>query len=412
MATLLIQNIASLEMVVSAEKPMLKGGEMNEYTSLQNAYLLVENDIIKDFGRQENAPQRADETLDASGKFVLPGWCDSHTHLVFAASREGEFVDKIKGLTYEQIAANGGGILNSAKCLQNTSEDLLFEAAYQRLAEIAQTGTTSVEIKSGYGLSVEAELKMLRVIKRLKERSYLNIKATFLGAHAFPENYKSNPDGYVQVVIDEMIPKIADEGLADFIDVFCDRGFFTPGQTAQILEAGAKHHLVAKLHANELGETGGIETGVAYNARSVDHLEHTNDEHIALLAQSNTMPTLLPSTAFFLRLPYAPARKMIDGGLPVALASDFNPGSSPSGNMPFVLSLSCIYMKMLPKECVAAATLNGAYAMQCEHNRGSIAIGKKADLILTKKIDSIAAIPYFFGSSLIERVFVNGKRIH
>jgi imidazolonepropionase len=411
MASLLIQNIASLEMVVSAEKPMLKGSEMNQYDALQQAFLLVENGVIKDFGKQEDAPPRADEVIDASGKFVLPGWCDSHTHLVFAGSRENEFVDKIRGLTYEQIAANGGGILNSAKRLQNTSEELLVESAWQRLAEIAQTGTTSVEIKSGYGLSVEAELKMLRVIKKLKEKSRLHIKATFLGAHAFPENYKLNPDGYVQEIIDEMIPQIAHEGLADFIDVFCDRGFFTPEQTAKILEAGVKHNLVPKLHANELGETGGIETGVAHKARSVDHLEHTNDEHIALLAQSNTMPTLLPSTAFFLRLPYAPARKMIDSGLPVALASDFNPGSSPSGNMPFVLSLSCLYMKMLPKECIAAATLNGAYAMQCEHNSGSIAIGKKADLIVTRKIDCLAALPYFFGSNLVETVIVNGNKI-
>lgn len=411
MASLLIQNIASLEMVVSAEKPMLKGREMNEYDTLQQAFLLVENGVIKDFGKQEDAPPRADEVVDASGKFVLPGWCDSHTHLVFAGSRENEFVDKIKGLTYEQIAANGGGILNSAKRLQNTSENLLFESAWQRLEEISRIGTTSVEIKSGYGLSVEAELKMLRVIKKLKEKSRLHIKATFLGAHAFPENYKLNPDGYVKVIIDEMIPQIAHEGLADFIDVFCDRGFFTPEQTAKILEAGVKHNLVPKLHANELGETGGIETGVAHRARSVDHLEHTNDEHIALLAQSTTMPTLLPSTAFFLRLPYAPARKMIDGGLPVALASDFNPGSSPSGNMPFVLSLSCLYMKMLPKECIAAATLNGAYAMQCEHTSGSIAIGKKADLIVTQKIDSLAALPYFFGSNLVETVIVNGKKV-
>lgn len=411
MASLLIQNIASLEMIVSGEKPMLKGSEMNQYDTLQQAFLLVENGVIKDFGKQEDAPTRADEVMDASGKFVLPGWCDSHTHLVFAGSRENEFVDKIRGLTYEQIAANGGGILNSAKRLQNTSEELLVESAWQRLAEIAQTGTTSVEIKSGYGLSVEAELKMLRVIKKLKEKSRLQIKATFLGAHAFPENYKLNPNGYVQEIIDEMIPQIADEGLADFIDVFCDRGFFTPEQTAKILEAGVKHNLVPKLHANELGETGGIETGVAHKARSVDHLEHTNDEHIALLAQSNTMPTLLPSTAFFLRLPYAPARKMIDNGLPVALASDFNPGSSPSGNIPFVLSLSCLYMKMLPKECIAAATLNGAYAMQCEHTSGSIAIGKKADLIVTRKIDSLAALPYFFGSNLVETVIVNGNKI-
>jgi imidazolonepropionase len=410
-SSLLIQNIASLEVVMPREKIILKGSEMKDYERICDAFLLIENGIIKDFGKQENAPQRANEIVDASGKWVLPGWCDSHTHLVFAAAREQEFVDKIKGLSYEQIAANGGGILNSARLLQQTSEEELFESACMRLEEISRTGTTSVEIKSGYGLSVEGELKMLRVIRKLKEKSKLHIKSTFLGAHAFPETFKNHRDEYVNLIIEEMIPRVAQEGLADFIDVFCDKGFFTPEQTAKILEAGMKHHLIPKLHANELDESGGIETGVSFGARSVDHLEHTSDMHIELLKNSTTMPTLLPSTSFFLKLPYAPARKMIDNGLAVALASDFNPGSSPSGNMPFVLSLACINMKMLPEETIAAATLNGAYAMQCEYDRGSIAIGKIADIIITKKINSIAAIPYFFGSNLIETVMVSGKKI-
>ena len=409
MSSLLIQNIASLEVVLSPEQTMLKGAAMNNYKSIENAFLLVENGTIAAFGEQRNAPERADKIIDATDRLVLPGWCDSHTHLVFASSRENEFVDKIKGLSYEQIAANGGGILNSAKRLNNTSEEALFDSALLRLHEIAALGTTSVEIKSGYGLSVEGELKMLKVIRRLKEHTQLNIKATFLGAHAFPEEYKQDRDRYVQLIVNSMIPTIANEGLADFIDVFCDKGFFTPQQTATILEAGLKYNLVPKLHANELGETGGIETGVHYQARSVDHLEHTSAAHIALLKNSNTMPTLLPSTAFFLRLPYAPARQMIDEGLPIALATDFNPGSSPSGNMPFVLSLACIQMKMLPKEAIAAATINGAYAMQTESKHGSITIGKKADFIITKPIESIAAIPYFFGGNCIAHTIVNGN---
>lgn len=411
MNSLLINNISSLEMVLSKEKLQLKGEEMANYKSIEQSYLLIENGKIAAYGKQSDAPERADKVIDASGKFVLPGWCDSHTHLVFAASRETEFIDKIKGLSYEEIAANGGGILNSAKRLSNATEDELFNSALYRLSEISATGTTSVEIKSGYGLSVDAELKMLRVIKRLKENTTLNIKATFLGAHAFPESYKNNRDGYVQLIIDEMIPKVADEGLADFIDVFCDKGFFTPEQTAKIFEAGIKHNLIPKLHANELGETGGIEVGVAYGARSVDHLEHTSAEHIELLKQSNTTPTLLPSTAFFLRLPYAPARKMIDAGLGVALATDYNPGSSPSGNMPFVLSLACIYMRMLPKETIAAATINGAFAMGLEQSCGSISIGKRADILVTKPIENIAVLPYYFGSNYVETVISNGNII-
>lgn len=408
MSSILIRNIRSLEMVLPSETSMLRGKEMQQSHGITNAFVLMKNGIIQSFGSNADAPENADEIIDATGKFVLPAWCDSHTHLVYAGSREAEFVDKINGLSYEEIAKRGGGILNSAKRLNSASEGELLESALARLDEIKKTGTGAVEIKSGYGLTVEGELKMLRVIRQLKSQSPLTIKSTFLGAHTFPAEFRNNHEGYIKMLIDEMLPVIAAEGLADFIDVFCDAGFFSPDETARILEAGVKYGLVPKLHANELGETGGIEIGVEFNARSVDHLEHTTDYHIQLLHQSKTIPVLLPSTAFFLKLPYAPARKMIDADLPVALATDFNPGSSPSGNMPFVLSLACIQMKMLPSETIAAATINGAYSMQVEKELGSIAIGKKANLIITKAMDSIAFIPYSFGSNLVERTILNG----
>jgi len=408
MSSILIRNIRSLEMVLPSETSMLRGKEMQQSHGITNAFVLMKNGIIQSFGSNADAPENADEIIDATGKFVLPAWCDSHTHLVYAGSREAEFVDKINGLSYEEIAKRGGGILNSAKRLNSASEGELLESALARLDEIKKTGTGAVEIKSGYGLTVEGELKMLRVIRQLKSQSPLTIKSTFLGAHTFPAEFRNNHEGYIKMLIDEMLPVIAAEGLADFIDVFCDAGFFSPDETARILEAGVKYGLVPKLHANELGETGGIEKGVEFNARSVDHLEHTTDNHIQLLHQSKTIPVLLPSTAFFLKLPYAPARKMIDADLPVALATDFNPGSSPSGNMPFVLSLACIQMKMLPSETIAAATINGAYSMQVEKELGSIAIGKKANLIITKAMDSIAFIPYSFGSNLVERTILNG----
>jgi imidazolonepropionase len=409
MSSILIKNIRSLEMVLPQEKTMLRGSEMKQTYSIENAFVLVDDGIIKSFGSNAQAPENADEIIDATARFVLPAWCDSHTHLVYAGSREAEFVDKINGLSYEEIAKRGGGILNSATRLNETSEAELVEAALARLDEIRKIGTAAVEIKSGYGLTLQGELKMLRVIRQLKSQSPLTIKSTFLGAHTYPAAFKNNHEGYIKMLVDEMLPAIAAEGLADFIDVFCDKGFFSPDETARILAAGVKHGLVPKLHANELGETGGIETGVEFNARSVDHLEHTSDYHINLLNASPTMPVLLPSTAFFLKLPYAPARKMIDEGLPVALATDYNPGSSPSGNMPFVLSLACIHMRMLPAETLAAATINGAYSMQVENELGSITIGKKANLIITKPIDSLAFIPYSFGSNLVERVIVNGK---
>ena len=406
MASILIRNIKSLVGIRQSGIQMLKGKEMAELPSIENAWLLIENRLIKSYGENDTAPGNADDVIDASGKFVFPCWCDSHTHIVYAGSREGEFVDKINGLSYEQIANRGGGILNSAKKLASASESELFDAAWQRLEEIKNFGTGAVEIKSGYGLSYEAELKMLRVIRTLKERSKLTIKANFLGAHAFPAEFKQDREGYLNLLINKLLPQIAAEGLADFIDVFCDRGFFSADETDRILQAGEKYGLRAKIHANELDYSGGIEVGVKNNALSVDHLEFTGDKQIEALRNSTTMPTLLPSTAFFLGLNYAPARKMIDAGLPVAIASDFNPGSSPSGNMPFVLSLACLQMKMLPEEAINAATLNSAYAMGIQEQMGSITIGKKANVFITKPISSPAFLPYSFGSNLVERVIV------
>jgi imidazolonepropionase len=341
----------------------------------------------------------------------LPAWCDSHTHIVYAGSRESEFVDKIKGLTYEEIARNGGGILNSAARLHNTSEDELYEQALKRANEIISFGTGAVEIKSGYGLNTADELKMLRVVRRLKETTPLTIKASFLGAHALPQQYKANREAYIREITDEMLPAVAAEGLADYVDVFCDKGFFTVDETARILEKASHYKLQPKIHANELDYSGGIQVGVKYNALSVDHLEYTGPEEIEVLLNSHTMPTLLPSTAFFLRLKQPPAREMIQAGLPVALASDYNPGSSPSGRMAFILSLACINLRMLPEEALNAATLNGAYAMGVNTELGSITVGKKANLIVTSEISSPAFIPYAFGSQLIDKVMLNGTWI-
>jgi imidazolonepropionase len=406
--SILIKNIQSLAGIRSSNH-VVKGAAMKQLPAIDNAYLLTEGDSIRAFGPMQDCPERAGTVIDATGRFVLPAWCDPHTHIVYAGSRENEFIDKINGLTYEEIAARGGGILNSANRLNNTGEQELYESAAMRLAETKAFGTGAIEIKSGYGLSVEGELKMLRVIRRLKETSGQLIKATFLGAHAIPAAYKTRREEYVKLLTEDLLPRIAGEGLADFIDVFCDKGFFTPDETARILEAGARYGLEPKIHANELDYSGGIETGVQYKARSVDHLEFTGTAQIEALLQSDTMPTLLPSTAFFLRLHYAPARNMIDAGLPVALATDFNPGSSPSGNMPFVLSLSCINMKMLPEEVINAATINSAYAMKVEQQAGSITIGKKANLIITKPMPSLAFIPYSFGSNPVEQLILNGR---
>ncbi|MDQ3050568.1 MAG: imidazolonepropionase [Bacteroidota bacterium] len=414
---LVVKNISLLVQAREKSVEKISGRDMAVVPIVEDAWLYCLNGDFNTWGKMadfEAAMQVVDPSgeaylVDAGGGMVFPSWCDSHTHIVYAGPRETEFVDRIKGLSYEEIARRGGGILNSAKKLADTPEEKLLEDATMRLHEMIRFGTGAVEIKSGYGLSLEAELKMLRVIKQLKATAPIPIKATFLGAHAVPENFKSNRGGYMKLITDEMIPAIAAEGLADYCDVFCDRGFFTTDETNVILEAGWKHNLRPKIHANELDYSGGIQMGVKHNALSVDHLEFTGDDEIAILKNSATMPTLLPSTAFFLRLHYAPARKMIDAGLPIALATDFNPGSSPSGNMPFVLSLACIHMNMLPEEAINAATINSAYAMGLDSKMGSITPGKSASFFITKKAASLAIIPYSFGSNLVEQVFVAGE---
>jgi imidazolonepropionase len=416
MMQILIKNIKEL---VQAEVDPVKlktGREMAGLNTIRNAYLVINKGRIDSFGPMEELAGklggyagRWHRILDARGKMIFPAWCDSHTHVVFPASREIEYVDKIKGLSYEEIAKRGGGILNSARRLHETSEKKLFEDAMDRIGEMISYGTGAIEIKSGYGLNPEDEMKMLRVIRKLKEKSPATIIATFLGAHAVPEEYKGNRSAYVDVVINEMIPRVAGEELADYIDVFCDRGFFTVEDTDRILNAGMKYGLRPKIHANELGITGGVQVGVKYNALSVDHLEHLGDEEIAALKDSETMPTVLPGASFFLGLPYAPVRKMIDAGLPVAMASDYNPGSSPSGNMQFILSMGCIKYRMLPEEAINAVTINGAYAMGLEEELGSIAVGKKANLFITKEIPSVEYMPYAFGSNKVETVLLEGK---
>lgn len=410
MSSLLIRGAKALVQVHEHPVSLVKGAQMAHLPTLENAWLLIENERITAFGTMETCPERADEIVDASGRYVMPTWCDSHTHLVFAASREEEFTYRIKGMSYEEIAQNGGGILNSARKLRAMSQEALFEAAWNRLQEVIGYGTGAIEIKSGYGLDTDSELKMLRVIRDLKAQSPIPIKATFLGAHAVPAEYKSNREGYIDLLLNEMLPQIHAEGLADYIDVFCDRGFFTPEETGRILEAGLRYGLKAKIHANELGITGGVQAGVQHNAISVDHLEHCGDEEIECLLNSNTIPTLLPSCAFFLGLPYPPARKMIDAGLPVTLATDYNPGSTPSGKMPFVLSLACIKMKILPEEAIHAATINGAFAMEMGHETGSIARGNWGNVIITKPIPSVAYIPYSFGGDHVETVILKGKK--
>ena len=410
---LLIKNIRHLVGVHDLETDKVAGENMARLPFINDAWLAAENGRIVDFGKMENFPGINDwsflEVIDASGKTVMPAWCDSHTHLVHHGSREDEFVDKIKGLSYTEIAERGGGIINSAKQIAASSEDDLLESAKKRLFEVIRHGTGAIEIKSGYGLNVENEIKMLRVIKRLKEISPIPIKSTFLGAHSFPLEYRDKTDEYVKLVIDKMIPAVAEEGLADYIDVFCETGFFNPDQTERIISAGARFGMKPKIHANELDFSNGVQVGVKHRAVSVDHLECVSNEEINLLLDSHTMPTLLPTTAFFIGLNYAPARLMINSGLPVALASDYNPGSSPSGRMSFVISLACIKMKMLPEEAINAATLNGAYAMELQNDLGSICVGKKANLIITKEIPSINYIPYKFGSDLIDSVIINGS---
>lgn len=411
MATL-FKNIKELIQVRTEPISFVSGKAMSELPTIKNAFLIVENGLISDFGSMKNCPKiDFSEVIDATGKMILPSWCDSHTHIVYAGNREGEFVDRIKGLSYEAIAANGGGILNSAKTLQETSEEELYQQSKSRLEDVIQLGTGAIEIKSGYGLTVDAELKILRVIKRLKENYAIAIKATFLGAHAVPLEYKRNKEGYLKLLIDEALPKIAEENLAEYIDIFCETGYFSVADTELILEAGKKHGLIPKIHVNQFTAIGGVQAGVNHHALSVDHLETMRDEDIEALKNTNTMPVALPSCSYFLSIPYTPARKMIDAGLPLALATDYNPGSTPSGNMNFVVSTACIKMKMTPEEAINAATLNGAYAMGLEDKVGTITKGKQANLILTKQINSYGFIPYSFGTNQIEKVYLKGEEI-
>lgn len=414
---ILLTNIKKLVQIETGETKIFRAGkEMSELQTLDNAWLFIREGNIDSFGEMKyfdksKLPNINEFTteIDANGRMVFPSFCDSHTHLVYDGSREIEYIDKIKGLSYEEIAKRGGGILNSAKRLHEASEESLYDQAWERLEEIISMGTGAVEIKSGYGLTTEDELKMLRVIRKLKENSPLTIKSTFLGAHAVPLEYKGRQKEYVDLIINEMIPMVAAEDLADYIDVFCDKGFFTPLETERMLMAGMKYGLKAKIHANELDYSGGIQVGVKYGAQSVDHLEYTGDEEIKALLGSETMPTLLPGAAFFLGMVYAPVRKMIDSGLPVAMASDFNPGSSPSGNMQLILSMGCVKYKMLPEEAIHSVTLNSAYAMGVSDILGTIAVGKKANLFITKPIPSIEFMPYSFGSNKVDRVILNGK---
>jgi imidazolonepropionase len=406
---LLIKNIKQLIQVRPEAPLMLRGKEMAELPVLDNAWLLIENDVIHSFGEMENCPENADEVIDATGKLVFPSWCDSHTHIVYAGSRESEFVDKIHGLSYEEIANRGGGILNSAKKLNETSEEELYNQSKNRLEEVMKMGTGAVEIKSGYGLSVEGELKMLRVIKKLNANYPIQIKSTFLGAHAFPSEFKENHQGYIDKIINEMLPAISKEKLADFIDIFCESGYFSVSETEQIMKAGKKFGLKSKIHVNQFNAIGGVNVAVKNNALSVDHLEIMNNDDIEILKNTGTMPVALPTCSYFLGIPYTPARKMIEAGLPLALASDFNPGSSPSGNMNFVVATACIKMKMTPEEAINAATLNGAYAMDISKTHGSITIGKKANIIITKPLNSIYELPYAFGSNLIDLVIIEGE---
>lgn len=413
---LLVKNIKKLVQVEDEPRKWVAGADMAKLNCIDNAFLLIDEGKIEDFGTMVSMPNFDEiegtdvmQEIDATGRMVFPSFCDSHTHLVYAGSREIEYTDKIKGLSYEEIAKRGGGILNSAKRMHEATEDELYESAMERLHEIIGMGTGAVEIKSGYGLTVEDELKMLRVIKRLKETTPLTIKSSFLGAHAVPADYKGRQGEYVDMVINEMIPMVAAEDLADYIDVFCDKGFFTVEETDRILNAGMKHGMRPKIHANELDYSGGIQVGVKYNALSVDHLEFVGDAEIEALKGSETMPTVLPGAAFFLNMVCSPVRKMMDAGLPVALASDFNPGSSPSGNMKFVLSLACINYKMLPQEAINATTINSAYAMGVEDEVGSIARGKIANLFITKEIPSIEFMPYAYGSNLVDTVILNGQ---
>ncbi len=411
---ILIKNIKLLAGIDPPSVPF-RGNDLARLNTIENAFVIVEEGTITSFGGMDaldmEYPEIPENVYDASGQFVLPCWCDSHTHIVFAGSRELEYVDKLKGLSYAEIAAKGGGILNSARALNDMPEDDLYYAALRRLNEVMQMGTGAIEIKSGYGLSTSAELKMLRVIKRLKENTGMLIKSTFLGAHTYPEQFRNDHEGYLRMIEKEMLPAIAEEDLADYIDVFCEKGFFSPEEMVRICRTGAEYGLKPKLHVNQLNSIGGIEAGMEAGAVSLDHLETLSDKEIEMLGQFDGICTLLPTAAFFLRMGFQPARQLIDSGAAVALASDFNPGSSPSGNMNLVASLSCIQMKMLPEEVINAGTINGACAMEVEGEAGSITVGKRANLIFTKAIPSLPYLTYAFGNNNIHKVMINGEFI-
>jgi len=412
MKTMLLTNIKTLYGTRTGNTALVKGAEMKKVPFLNNAYLLIEGETIKHFGPMSEIPERADILIDCSERLVMPAWCDSHTHIVFASGREHEYILRLSGASYEDIARNGGGILNSAMKLQQTDEDALFDSASQRLHEIISTGTGALEIKSGYGLTLDSELKMLRVIRRLKESGPALIKATFLGAHAIPAAYKQDREAYVNLLIHDMLPRVAGEGLADYCDVFCDTGFFTIDETNRILDAAASLGLKPKIHANELANSGGVQAGISRNAVSVDHLEQIGDAEIDALLQSSTIPTVLPFCSFFLNIPFAPARRMIDAGLGLAIASDYNPGSSPSGNIPLLLSMACNHMRLLPGEAFNGATLNGACAMELEPLVGSITPGKLANLLISKPIPSLDYMVYAFGASHIDKVVLGGQLVY
>lgn len=410
--SILIKNIKELIQVREHNILKVEGHDMKILPSIKNAYLLINHDTIIDYGKMEDCKNiETEKTIDATGKIVLPTWCDSHTHIVYSGNREQEFVDRINGLSYEEIANRGGGILNSAQVLQNTSEEDLYEQSIARINQIMQLGTGAVEIKSGYGLTTDAELKMLRVIKRIKQDFPLKVKATFLGAHALPKEYKNNKQGYLNLIINEMLPKVAKDNLAQFVDVFCEKGYFSLDDTNQILEAAKAYHLTPKIHVNQFNAFGGVALAVKHNALSVDHLEELNNEDVEALKGSNTMPVALPSCSYFLSIPYTPGRKIIDAGLPLALATDYNPGSTPSGNMNFIVSTACIKMKLTPEEAINAATINGAYAMGISKEYGSITKGKKANIIISKKVPSYNFLPYAFGENHIDQVIINGECI-
>lgn len=410
--SILLTNIKQLLQVRDNAPTYLSGKEMKNLPMLENAWVWIENETIKDYGTMDALPDKeAAETIDCTGRVVMPSWVDSHTHLVFAGTREQEFVDRINGLSYQEIAERGGGILNSAKRVQEATEEELYEQSAKRLEELIQLGTGAMEIKSGYGLTTDAEMKMLRVAKKLGKNYPVSIKTTFLGAHAVPAIYKDDKAGYMKLIIDEMLPKIAEERLADYVDIFCEKGFFSVEDTEQLLEAGKKYNLTPKIHVNQFNAIGGIPVAVKHNALSVDHLEVITDEDIEALRDSGTMPVALPTCSFFISIPYANGRKIIDAGLPLAIASDLNPGTTPSGNMNFVLATACIKLRLTPEEAINAATINGAYAMGISDTVGSITRGKKANLIITKEISSYNYMPYAFGSNLIDKVILNGKQV-